>query len=93
MREIPDAEQDGIREAHCRSRKKAIVKKFKTRYNVFIGGDSYGTSAYGTDGAISNASFQYAKNNNEAVALVRWKINNGELFCHIEEEKSLHGGR
>lgn len=57
----------------------------KLTYLVTLDGEEYRTKAYNSQAAISNAAFRHAEAINEGVALVKWKINNSEIDCEVEE--------
>ena len=61
--------------------------KPKIPFIVYLDGSPYHTSAYNHQGAISNAAFRYAEENDEAVGLVRWKIKEGQIECVVEDRE------
>ena len=54
-------------------------------YHVTINGDSFDTMASNPQSAISKCAYKYAVRNNDQVALVQWKIRNGELRVKVKE--------
>jgi len=56
-----------------------------TLYHVTINGDSFDTTASNHQSAISKCAYKYAVRNNDQVALVQWKIRNGELRVKVKE--------
>lgn len=57
----------------------------KIRYKVIIDDQEFQTSAFNEEGAISNAAYRYAEDNDEEVRLVMWKIQNDQLDFEVEE--------
>ena len=57
----------------------------KTRFVVEIENDVIETMAHSPEQALNNAVAQYADDNDMEPALVRWKINNDQLSCDVEE--------
>jgi hypothetical protein len=56
-----------------------------TLYHVTINGDSFDTMASNPQSAISKCAYKYAVKNGDQVALVQWKIRNGELRVKVKE--------
>jgi hypothetical protein len=59
----------------------------KLPFSVYIEGELYETFAYNHQGAISNAAYRYAEDNDEDVKLVMWKIREEMLECWVDDEK------
>lgn len=57
----------------------------KLKYKVTIDGQEYLTSAFNEEGAISNAAYRYAQDNDEEVRLIVWKIKNDKLDIEVDE--------
>ena len=60
-----------------------IMKRFS--YLVTLDGEEYYTKASTSKSAVSNAAFRHSVELNESVALVKWKINQGQIECEVEE--------
>jgi cytidine deaminase len=58
----------------------------KTLFNVTIENSSYKTWATSEEKAIANACFRFAEDEDEEVALVRWKVKNEQLTVTVTEE-------
>jgi len=56
-----------------------------TQYHVSINSDSFDTTASSPAAAISKCAYKYGVKNGEQVALVQWKIRNGELRVKVKE--------
>jgi len=56
-----------------------------TLYHVTINGDSFDTLASTPAAAVSKCAYKYAVRNGDQVALVQWKIRNGELRVNVKE--------
>ena len=54
-------------------------------FHVTINGDQFDTMASNPQSAISKCACKYAVRNNDQVALVQWKIRNGELRVKVKE--------
>lgn len=54
-------------------------------YHVTINGDSFDTTASSSSAAISKCAYKYAVRNGDQVALVQWRIRNGELRVKVKE--------
>lgn len=65
---------------------KSFKKLSKTRYLITIDGHEFTTYAYNEESAISNAAYRYAEQEDEEVALIRWKIKENILTCEVEED-------
>ena len=57
----------------------------KTKFIVTIEDDEFTTSAYTPESALSNAAYRFADENDEDVALVKWKIKQELLHSSVEE--------
>lgn len=57
----------------------------KNQYEVVIGDNIYTTHAYNSESALSNAAYRYASDQDEDVALIKWKIREGKLYSNVEE--------
>lgn len=57
-----------------------------TLYHVTINSDTFDTIASTPQAAISKCAYKYAVRNNDQVALVQWKIRNGELRVKVKSE-------
>ena len=56
-----------------------------TLFHVTINGDSFDTYASSSNAAVSKCAYKYAVRNGDQVALVQWKIRNGELRVKVKE--------
>lgn len=61
--------------------------KPKLPFIVYLDGEPYHTSAYNHQGAISNAAYRYAEDNDEEVRKVMWQIKEGILDCYVEDRE------
>jgi hypothetical protein len=61
--------------------------KPKLPFIVYLDEEPYHTSAYNHQGAISNAAYRYAEENDETVALIMWKIKNNQIDCFVEDRE------
>jgi len=57
----------------------------KTKFIVTIENDEFTTSAYTPESALSNAAYRFADENDEDVALIKWKIKHEQLYSNVEE--------
>jgi len=57
----------------------------KTLFNVTIENSSYKTWATSEEKAVSNVCFRYSEDEDEEVALVKWKVKQGQLTVSVEE--------
>ena len=65
---------------------KEKITTTKSSYTVTLDGTEYSTYAHNKQGAISNAAFRMAKDLDESVRLVMWKIKEGQIDCEVFEE-------
>ena len=59
--------------------------KQQSTFHVTINGDSFDTMASTPAAAVSKCAYKYAVRNGDQVALVQWKIRNGELRVKVKE--------
>lgn len=59
-----------------------------TLYHVTINSDEFDTIASSQSAAISKCAYKYAVRHNDQVALVQWKIRNGELRVKAKEDQT-----
>ena len=57
----------------------------KIQYEVVIENSTFITAAYNSESALSNAAYRYASDQDEDVALIKWKIREGKLYSNVEE--------
>lgn len=57
----------------------------KIQYEVVIEDSTFITAAYNSESALSNACWRFAEENDEDVALIKWKIREGKLYFNVEE--------
>jgi hypothetical protein len=57
----------------------------KSPYSVTIEESTYNTFAYNPEGALSNAAYRYADQEDMEVKQVMWKIKHEELYSKVEE--------
>lgn len=62
-----------------------IPLREKTKYLVTIENEQYETYAHSEEAALSNAAWRYASDQDEEVALVKWKIKQELLYWNVEE--------
>jgi hypothetical protein len=65
--------------------KTSPTKPSMTFYSVMICGEVFETTASGPRAAISRCAFKYGSRMNVPVALVQYRIKNGELPVEIKE--------
>jgi hypothetical protein len=83
-----DDEEVNMRDNPYKSPTKSSMSRLlnpKYPYLVTIDGQEFHTSAHSPQAAISNAAYRYSEQEEEEVALVRWKIREGHLNCEVEE--------
>lgn len=54
-------------------------------YRVTINNDQFDTMASTPQAAVSKCAYKYAVRNGDQVALVQWRIRNGELRVKVKE--------
>ena len=57
----------------------------KIQYEVTIEDSTFITAAYTPESALSNAAYRFADENDEDVALVKWKLKEGKLYFEVTE--------
>lgn len=57
----------------------------KIQYEVIIEDSTFVTTAYIPELALSNACWRYVEENDEDVALIKWRVREGKLYSNVGE--------